>query len=70
MPGKDTVLLLWCTFAEVCAAADLWQELAVLHRPVFHKPQQSWSLDYSFHMLILFMKLLQGIEAKIQELEG
>lgn len=38
------VLLLRCTFAEVCAAeetaADLWQELAVLHRPVFHNPQQ------------------------------
>lgn len=44
MPGKDMVLLLWCTFAEVCVAeetaADLWQELAMLHTPVFHNPQQ------------------------------
>jgi len=45
MPGKDMVLLLRCTFAEFCvtreAAADLWRELAVLHRPVFHNPQQT-----------------------------
>lgn len=73
MPGKDMVLLLWCTFAGVCVAeqtaADLWQELTVLHRPVFHNPQH---LDdqYSFHMSILCMKLLEGIEAKIPEWEG
>lgn len=39
MPGKDMVFLR-STFTVVCAAADLWQELAVLFRPVFHNPQQ------------------------------